>query len=41
MIKARQFREQLVTVLIATFGIQVLAGQRTQYRRLKVLLDQV
>jgi type I restriction enzyme, R subunit len=40
MIKARQFGEQLVTVLVTTFGIRIPAGQGTQHRRLKVLLDQ-
>ncbi len=40
MIKARQFGEQLVTLLIATFGIQIPAAQRTQHKRLNVLLDQ-
>ncbi|MGA9693346.1 MAG: DUF4145 domain-containing protein, partial [Pseudonocardiaceae bacterium] len=40
MIKARQFGEQLVTALVATFSIRIPAGQSTQHKRLKVLLDQ-
>ncbi|MGH3961800.1 MAG: DEAD/DEAH box helicase family protein [Pseudonocardiaceae bacterium] len=40
MIKARQFGEQLVAALVTTFGIRIPAGQGTQHKRLKVLLDQ-
>ncbi|MGH3772658.1 MAG: DEAD/DEAH box helicase family protein, partial [Pseudonocardiaceae bacterium] len=40
MIKARQFGEQLVTALVATFGIRIPADKDSQYKRLKVLLDQ-
>jgi type I restriction enzyme, R subunit len=40
MIKARQFGEQLVTALVATFGIRIPADKDTQHKRLKVLLDQ-
>ncbi|MBV8542950.1 MAG: DEAD/DEAH box helicase family protein [Pseudonocardiales bacterium] len=40
MIKARQFGEQLVTALVTTFGIRIPADEDTQYKRLKVLLDQ-
>lgn len=39
MTKARQFGEQLVRALVATFGIRVPAGKDTQHKRLKVLLD--
>jgi type I restriction enzyme R subunit len=40
MIKARQFGEQLVSALVTTFGIRIPAGKDSQYKRLKVLLDQ-
>ena len=40
MIKARQFGEQLVAALVTTFGIRIPADKDTQYKRLKVLLDQ-
>lgn len=40
MIKARQFGEQLVAALVTSFGIRIPAGQGTQHKRLKVLLDQ-
>ena len=40
MIKARQFGEQLVAALVTTFGIRIPADRDSQYKRLKVLLDQ-
>lgn len=40
MIKARQFGEQLVTALVATFGMRIPADKDTQHKRMKVLLDQ-
>jgi type I restriction enzyme R subunit len=40
MVKARQFGEQLVTALVTTFGIRIPTDKDSQYKRLKVLLDQ-
>ncbi|MGQ0777422.1 MAG: hypothetical protein ACT4NY_23925 [Pseudonocardiales bacterium] len=39
MMKARQFGQQLVAVLVTSFGIRLPAGRAGQHKRLKVLLD--